>query len=114
MRVIIESPFAGATKRARERNGSYLQLAIADSLGRGEAPFASHGFYTHYLDDNDAEERALGIAAGQAWMEAAELVAVYEDIGMSPGMEAGIAAATALGIRVEFRSIYPVEPSADA
>ena len=92
-RVLIESPFAakpsvlfGEQIAERERNERYLEACIFDSLGRGEAPFASHGFYTRWLKDTKPEERKLGMACGKAWARKAEVVAFYVDYGMTPGM----------------------------
>lgn len=89
-RVIIESPFKSDNELLTKKYKKYLALAIADSLERGEAPFASHGFYTLYLDDSIQEERKKGICAGFAWGKVAELVAIYADYGISAGMKAGI------------------------
>lgn len=99
--VIIESPFAGDV----ERNRSYLSAAIRDCLGRGEAPFASHGFYTYHLDDLIPEERELGIRCGLEWGARADLAAIYTDLGISNGMERAIIRWKVLGIPVEMRTI---------
>lgn len=102
-RVIIESPYAGDI----ERNLRYLRAALRDSLMRGEAPFASHGLYTleGVLDDRDPAERELGIEAGLAWGQAAELTAVYQDLGITEGMRQGIFRALYEGRKVEHRSL---------
>ncbi|WP_109523585.1 MULTISPECIES: DUF7768 domain-containing protein [Nocardia] len=99
--VIVESPYAGDILA----NEAYARRALADSLARGEAPFASHLLYTQpgVLDDTDPAERAQGIAAGFAWGERAELTAVYVDRGVTPGMAQGIRAARAVGRPVTFR-----------
>lgn len=101
--TIIESPYAGDIP-ANER---YARAAMADSLKRGEAPLASHLLYTQpgILDDTKPEERALGMTAGFAWGARAELVAVYEDLGISDGMREGIKRAMALNLPVEYRRI---------
>jgi len=85
-KIIIESPFAGDT----EKNKEYLALCFADSLARGEAPYASHALYTQFLDDNDPEQRKQGIECGQAWGKQADLIAVYTDHGISDGMSQSI------------------------
>lgn len=74
-RVIIESPYAGDI----DRNLRYLRACMADCLRRGEAPFASHGLYTQpgVLDDDKPDERKLGIEAGFAWRDVAEMTVVY-------------------------------------
>jgi len=104
-RVVIESPF-----QACEENLAYARRCLADSLGRGEAPYASHLLYPQLLDDTVPDQRRLGMHAGFAWGLAAELVAVYVDRGFTSGMAEGVR--RALGPRpgngappVLFRSI---------
>jgi len=59
------------------------------------------------LDDNVPEERKMGMEAGHDWLAAADLVAVYEDYGITRGMEQGIRLAEQLGLRIEVRKIGP-------
>jgi hypothetical protein len=101
--VIIESPYAGDV----EANLRYARACLKDSLLRNEAPFASHLLYTQegVLDDSDPNERARGILAGFQWGKKADLVAVYQDYGISQGMEQGIKAAQYNGIPVEYRHL---------
>ena len=105
--VIIESPYAPAGGRTVQEHETYARAAVRDSLDRGEAPFASHLFYTQpeVLDDNDPLDRALGLHCGWLWMSVASLVAVYVDHGMSQGMNEGVKTAQRLGIPVEYRSL---------
>jgi len=100
-RVILESPFAGDV----EANLAYARACLADCLRRGEAPLASHLLYTQpgVLDDDDPAERALGIEAGLAWGAFADATVVYQDLGISRGMQQGINRADAEGRDVEFR-----------
>jgi len=102
-RVIIESPYAGNV----ELNLRYLRAAMRDCLDRGEAPFASHGLYTQdgVLDDNIPAQRDLGIAAGFAWRIVADATVVYTDLGITIGMEFGIAHADECGRAVEYRTL---------
>jgi hypothetical protein len=99
--VILESPFAGEV----ERNTLYARRALKDSLMRGEAPIASHLLYPQVLDDLIPSERQLGIDAGLAWRKVAEATVVYQDYGISPGMEYGIRLAQERGIPIEYRGI---------
>ena len=103
-RVIVESPYAGDI----ERNIEYARKCMHDCLMRGEAPFASHLLYTqpHVLDDKVPEERKLGMEAGFVWGEIAEATVVYEDYGITPGMQKGIERALAHGRPVEYRKLY--------
>lgn len=101
-RVLIESPYASLGHAAAL---SYLERCVHDCLSRGEAPLASHGFYTQFLDDQIPEQRREGMEAGFAWGAVAELVAVYSDHGVSAGMVEGIKRATGAGIPVEHRFV---------
>jgi len=110
-RVIIESPFgknpdgSPADDATIARNVRYLKACLADSIRRGEAPFASHGLYPGSLDDRNPAERKMGMEAGWAWHEVADAVIVYEDLGITPGMLAGVANAQKLGKSVEYRRL---------
>ena len=108
-RVILESPYAGNI----ERNIEYARAAVHDSLMRGEAPIASHLLYTQdgVLDDTVPNERQLGIDAGHAWMEAAEAVVFYVDLGMSKGMQAAAIRAGEIGKPCEERYIWRADGS---
>lgn len=96
-RVIVESPYRG-TKRTsasgevtydkdeRDRNKRYLEHCLRDCIYRRESPYASHKLLTTCLDDDDPQERHLGISAGLAWHSVAMPV-FYVDLGWSAGME---------------------------
>lgn len=103
--VVIESPFAGDVAR----NLRYLRACMRDCLIRGEAPFASHALYTQpgVLDDSSPEHRKLGMGAGFAWRPFADAIVVYIDLGITPGMAAGIADAVRCGhgSRIVHRSL---------
>jgi len=106
-RVINESPFAGIKKSGKRLHIDYARRCIKDSLNRGECPFASHLLYTQsgILSDKIKDERQLGIQLGYIWMELAETVAVYTDLGISPGMKSAILHAHSLGKKVIYRNL---------
>lgn len=103
-KVIIESPYAGEV----HLNVRYLQSCLRDSLLRGEAPFASHGLYTQpgVLDDEDFDERELGIRAGFAWRAQADLTVFYVDRGFSGGMIQALRECMERDYPYEFRSVH--------
>ena len=106
-RVVVESPFAGEIRR----NIIYARFAMHDCLvNHDEAPYASHLLYTqsHVLRDEIPDERTLGITAGFEWRAAAEMSAFYVDLGMSSGMDLGVADAQAKGNPYELRRL-PVD-----
>lgn len=102
--VIIESPYAGDI----ERNLAYVRACMHDCLvKRSEAPFASHALYTQpgVLKDELPEERMHGIHAGFVFRSAAKKTVVYTDLGISKGMEYGIADAKRIGHEIEYRKL---------
>lgn len=106
-RVILESPYSGRTDEEVVRNVGYARRCVRDCLQRGESPIASHLLFTQpgILDDRVPEERALGMQAGLEWVPLAEACVVYNDYGISAGMEIGIARAKQYGIPVEKRQL---------
>jgi hypothetical protein len=112
--VIVESPYRGATEVPMNvaRNRDYACAAVGDALARGEAPFASHLFYTQFLDDSHEASRRTGMMCGWAWLSRATLVAVYLDLGWSDGMREGVALARSMKIRVEERAVPGWRPPA--
>lgn len=102
-RVILESPYAGNV----EEHVRYARDCVNDCLLRHEAALASHLLYTQegILDDANPSERALWIAAGLAWLQAAEAMVVYADYGVSSGMKLAMAAAETAGVPIEVRTL---------
>jgi hypothetical protein len=108
-RVVVESPFRGATPAEQRRNIAYAKAAVMDCIARREAPIASHLLLTQpgLLLDADPEQREIGIAAGLAWALKANVIAFYTDYGISSGMKAAAAFYEAEGIshRIEYRTL---------
>lgn len=99
--VVIESPLSGDFAR----NVRYARLCGLDCIRRGEAPYASHLLMTQFLDDALPEERKLGMEAGFAWGAKGDIVAVYQDLGISGGMRMGIENAERRGQKIEYRRL---------
>lgn len=105
--VVIESPYAADSEDGVTRNVAYARACLADSLRRGEAPFASHLLYAQpgVLDDRDPEQRRIGILAGLWWGDRADLRVVYVDLGVSNGMRLGINQAAEAEQPIEYRRL---------
>ena len=105
--VDIETPYSGNSEEEIRRNLLYARACVRDSLIRGEIPFASHLFYTQpgILDDDIPRERDIGINAGKELIEALPDIAtiVYQDLGISRGMQYGIDRAERNGRNIEYR-----------
>lgn len=106
-RVIIESPFHGKTQEELAANIKYVREACRDAaLLHQEVPFASHLFFTQFLDDTNPEERQLGINMGYDFWEKADKIIFYVDKGMSPGMKDALARAVMEDKPFEKRYLY--------
>jgi hypothetical protein len=103
--VSIQSPYAGVGLAETERNLAYARRALLDSLGRGEAPFASHLLYTQVLHDDDMKDHWRGMFCDHAFLAKCNLVAVYRDLGISDGMKQALEVALARKIPTDFRNI---------
>lgn len=102
-KVIVESPFGSADEQTRLRNIKYARDACFDCCQRGENPFASHLFYTQFLDDHNPDHRSIGIQMGfDRWVDA-ETIVFYLDLGLSKGMEEALKRAFAMGLHIERR-----------
>jgi len=96
--VAVESPYQSDDGNPIEKI-EYARACMNYCLHRGVAPFASHLLYTQpgVLDDQDAEERALGMEAGFLWANHADARWVFTDLGISNGMREGLHKAEVLG-----------------
>lgn len=99
--VVIESPYAGNIPL----NVAYAKAAVLDCLRRGESPYASHLFFTQVLNDAVHLQRWAGMTAGFAWGDKADATVVYEDLGCSSGIIAGIERARLAQRPVEYRKL---------
>lgn len=101
--VVIVSPYSGDV----EANVAYARECMRESLKRGEEPYAQHLLLPQVLDDTVPGERSRGMEVGWAWMERADLVAVYVNKGISDGMMQDIQAASQMKKEIEFRELPP-------
>jgi hypothetical protein len=107
--VDVESPYMGSNEAEVKRNILYTRACVRDCLFRGEVPFASHLFYTQpgILDDNVPKEREMGICAGKELIEGLPgiVTVVYQDLGISKGMQYGIVRAMQNKRAIEYRAL---------
>jgi len=105
--VFIESPFRGDNYKNTRKYLRYAKDCVRDCFARGEIPFASHLLYTRkgILNDRNPRERKLGMEAGWAWAEKADLIVIYTDFGISDGMKRGIKKAKKEGRTIEYRTL---------
>jgi len=105
--VVVESPYGNKDKKIVARNIKFARACVRDCLLLGEMPFASHLLYPQpgILDDEKENERFLGMNAGLALVKNADRTIVYENFGISRGMEYGIESAKKAGRPIEYRKL---------
>jgi hypothetical protein len=86
-RVIVESPYSAITSEEKTGNLDFAADCCRDCVSRGENPFASHLFYTQFLDDNDPVERKLGLEMAFELWDFYDAIIFYMDRGFSEGMQ---------------------------
>ncbi len=108
-RVVVETPFRHkrGDEIGRKRIWRYLRAALRDCILRGEAPFASHAIYAQpgVLDDDIPAQREQGITAGFAWGDVADARVVYQDLGVTSGMQLAIDRSMDRGQEIEVRNV---------
>lgn len=85
MRVVVESPFAGADKQERIRNLRFVAWCCRALRLQGHHPLASHLVCPMFLDEDSKDERNLGIAWAWCWIGDPHWL--FEDLGWSSGMQ---------------------------
>ena len=80
---------AEARKAQLEANIQRAKTACRILATMGVLPLAPHLYFTQFLKDEDAQERATGIRFGMEWLEAADEVWVFGE-SISEGMAAEI------------------------
>ena len=107
--VVVESPYAADSEEGIKKNVKYGRACMRDCFLKGEIPFASHLLFAQLgvLNDKDEKERELGLMSAFKMADKlnAEIVAIYEDLGISGGMKLGIEKAKRAGRKIEFRKL---------
>lgn len=82
---VVESPYAGDI----ERNTEFARNVCRALVWEGWNPYASHLFFTQFLDEHNPLERKIGIELGIEWTFLAHTAffCTREDEEWSPGMQ---------------------------
>jgi hypothetical protein len=95
--VYIASPFAGDMQQNIERARRYCRYAV----GRGRIPLAPHLIYPQFMDDEDKEQRELGLRFALRLLGKCDELWVFGD-KISEGMSREIAKAKKRGIPISY------------
>ncbi len=94
--VYIASPFSGDMKRNAEKARGYCRLAVS----KGYIPLAPHLHYPQFMDDEDKEERELGLFFGLVLLGKCNEMWVFNKI--SAGVAKEIAKAKKRGMPIKY------------
>ena len=82
--VYIVSRYAGDIPANIDNARRYCRFAVE----QGAIPVCSHLLYPQFLNDDDPDERKLGLFFGKVLMDKCEQVWIFSDGDYSPGMNA--------------------------
>ncbi len=94
--VYIASPFSGDIERNTRKAQGYCRLAVS----KGYIPLAPHLHYPQFLDDEDVEERELGLRFALILLGKCEELWVFDKV--SKGMAIEIAKAKKRGMPIRY------------
>lgn len=106
-KVFICSAFRGDVEENIRKAREYCRWAAMEC---GAVPIAPHLLFPQFLDDNDPEQRGLGIEMGLELLAGCRRLFYFGDV--TEGMAKEIARAHALGIPVEYvpAEAYTLDP----
>ncbi len=95
-RVYICSPLSGNIKHNMAMATEYCRFAA----GKGYIPYAPHVYFPAFMDDDDPEQRAIGLSEGQLWLRMCSELWIFGNV-ISVGMKGEIETAIKLGIPIK-------------
>ena len=98
-KIFISSPLAGDY----ENNIKNAQKYCREALFQGYIPLAPHVYYTSFLEENNEIERQLGMDMGLRWLAECDEMWVFNQNGISKGMQVEIDMATQLNIPIKYK-----------
>lgn len=108
-RIILESPLAADTPKARDRHRAYGRACLKHALLQGDSPIAPHLLWAdgEILNDCIPIERQYGFFAASEWYhpDVVDAIVVYGDLHISKGMALGIQRGMDAGIPIQYRTI---------
>lgn len=107
-KLILESPFKNSNQTIFNDNYFYVNVCARKLMKETEtAPLFFHTLYTQFLNDDDKEERDLGLYRSFEFHSDAEEKVYAIDRGISEGMILGAKDAISKGMPVKFYTVLP-------
>lgn len=96
----ICSPYRAKTEAELDNHIDYAQELTRKAMAAGIAPITPHLYLTQVTNDEIPEQRARGLAAGQALLLLCDCVIIGNRYGISAGMQAEIELAEQQGVAI--------------
>lgn len=109
--IFVCSPFRATATRSLGQHIDYAKAACRAVFEEGDHPFAPHLLYPSFLNDHNADHRRWGIEAGLTILSACDQLSVFNELGVSSGMQQEIDFATQRTIPVVFRNLKAISPA---
>lgn len=97
-KIFVSSPLAGDYKNNIKKAQEYCR----EVLLQGYMPLAPHVYYTNFLQEENEAERQLGMDMGLRWLAESDEIWVFNQNGISKGMQVEIDMATKLNIPIKY------------
>lgn len=94
------SPYFADTKAGIKKHKQYARELTRWALYSGYVPVTPHLYLTEVTDDNNSEERQLGLGAGIKLLDKCDLLLIGDRFGISCGMASEIVRADATGKQI--------------
>lgn len=114
-RIGLLSPYGAKTQEKINENIEFIKKFARRVVLDGNYPYISHLVFPQFLDDNNPQERELGLMAGLAFLELCHEVWVCGDI-ISNGMKQELEYLEKLGggmIPVKFKDLRDLREESD-
>lgn len=103
-RVMVLTPFLSEDPAKAQKMVRYATRAIKDSIMKVEAPLNAATMYEG-LNFRVPIERDIALTSMISWVKGCQLIAVYEDFGLTSAMRAVLNVAALQNKRIEYRTI---------
>lgn len=94
----ICSPYRAEDKKTLRRNKFYARTLTRMAIDCGLAPITPHLYITKVVDDNNPDDRYVGLRAGLELLAKCDMVLYGSKYGISEGMAGELQEARARGI----------------
>jgi hypothetical protein len=102
MTAYICTPYRAETPEKLNEHIEYAQAVSRAAALKGYSVITPHLYYPYFLDDENEEEREIGMALARGLIKKCDVVIVGKKYGISDGMKSEIEYAEKIGVGIHF------------